>query len=301
MNLPAPMDVIAAMQLERSRRRWRFWAIVLGVILGAIVYFGWDSDEVIGSYVANVRIDGFIGNNDDRLEALQALESDGDAKAVLVQIDSPGGTMVGGLELFDALRRLAEHKPVVTVMGTTAASAGYMVALAGDHMVASPATLTGSIGVFMPLFDVRELAHKIGIKSEEVASGDMKTVTSPLSERDAKDRAYLQDLVERLQAIFMERVQRRRQLPEDVQRYVADGRALIGTQAVELGLADSLGGVYEARVWLEKNHKVDINTPAVEVEWDAQGGLFESLFGQAFTWPLPNMENLAFGVLAVQR
>src|SRR5690606_29398808 len=152
-------------------------------------------------------------------------------KALHVFIDSPGGTVGAGLNYYYQLRAIAAKKPVVVTMGTTAASAGFMAALAGDFVIANPGTLTGSVGVILPLVDARELAAKIGIKSDEIASGDMKAVTSPLSARNEKARTYLQDTVDELEQLFTGLVAERRKVNSKTLLLVSDGRIITGQTA----------------------------------------------------------------------
>jgi len=126
-------------------------------------------------------------------------------------------------------------------MKTVAASAGFLISLAGDYVVANKATLTGSIGVLMPLVDATELAEKIGIRSAEITSGELKSITSPINRRSNKAQNYLQTTVNELQVIFMDEVKDRRTITPEIETIVSDGRVLIGKKAFEYGLIDALG------------------------------------------------------------
>lgn len=257
------------LQAETRRRRWRFLALLMLVVLIATLFVWPQAGQNISpraDHVARLNITGFIFEDPHFTDFVESLATNDNVRAVVAYIDSPGGTMVGGLEVYHALRRVAENKPVVTVMGTTAASAGYLVALGGDYIIANEATLTGSIGVYMPLFDATKLAEKVGITANEITSGSLKTATSPFNARDARETAYLKNLVHQMNDVFYTYVTTRRPLNEKVKTQIRDGRALTGVDAVNKNLADALGNVRTAREWLEKNHKISQDVPLVDAE-----------------------------------
>lgn len=277
-------EIVGVVRLERSRRFWRVMAVLALFLLVLALWQRWGGETEVasGDYFARVRIEGMIVDDPEALAVLDGLADDAAVKGVMVVIDSPGGTMVGGLNTYAALRRVAAKKPLVTVMGTTAASAGYLIALAGDHMLASPGTLTGSIGVLLPLMDVRGLGDKLGIRSDSVVSGDLKEATSPLVARDARARAYLQDLVNAMDGVFMAYVQERRKPKPEVVRLIADGRALAGVQAVDLGLVDALGGEAEGKVWLAQKAGSEAQLEDVDLH-EEKGWLSRALEGHLDT------------------
>ena len=238
--------VYMLMRLDKSRRRWRLFAFLF-LLISIFCYFqlsniGKEKITRKTDYIAEIKIDGIILEDDYRLDRLEELKKDKHVKAVILTIDSPGGAMVPGLELLDALTEIQKVKPLVIQMKTIAASAGFMISLAGEYVVANKATLTGSVGVLMPLVDATELAKKIGIKSAEITSGDLKSITSPINKRTTKAEKYLQTTVNDLQAIFMNEVKLRRKVSKEVESKISDGRVIIGQQALEYKLIDSLGG-----------------------------------------------------------
>ena len=173
-------NFITVMALDRARRRWRLGVFLLLLALLFIGFANFSTSNIMPkNYVAKVSIEGFITGNEEQVDTLEKIASDNNIKAVLIHVDSPGGTMVGGLNLYHAILQISESKPVVVTMGTVAASAGYMVAIAGDYIIANEATLTGSIGVFMPLVDATDFSEKIGIRSDSISSGALKSATSP--------------------------------------------------------------------------------------------------------------------------
>lgn len=288
--------VLAVLRLERAHRRWRLLAIVLALLVGALLSSQWEGQEhqlgfaevhTAEPYIARVDITGMVFETDYAVETLHEIAKSSQARALLVHIDSPGGTMTGGINLFQAIRAVAESgKPVAVSLGTTAASAGYLIALAGDYIVANEATLTGSIGVFLPLFDATGLAGKIGIRSEDVVSGDKKVITSPLHQRNAEDRAVLQNVVNALNDVFYGYIATRRPaLPAESLAQIRDGRILAGVQAYELGLVDALGNAATAYSWLDRQLASSENPPAgplktIEIELEEPHNWWGGPFGQ---------------------
>ena len=253
-----PVEKIFLLQkLERSQRRWRFIALLVLLIFGISFLSKLNFDQTTHTsdtpFIAHVDIHGLILEDQTTQDVLADIAKDDQAKALIIHVDSPGGTMTGGLATYHAIRHVAENKPVAVVLGTVAASAGYLVALAGDQIFTNEATLTGSVGVFMPMVDVTGLADKIGIKSDDIVSGELKAVTSPLWSRDEKDRAYLQSIVNELNTVFYRYVQTRRpQLSPETLNHIKDGRALVGTQALAMQLVDGIGNINTAKIWLEQ-------------------------------------------------
>ena len=243
------------LKLERSRRRWRIIAFIL-IIFTGFMALGQQAKMSHGpvrhkDHIAEVRLEGMIFGGDFAVEQMYDLAADDAVKAVLIRVDSPGGTMVGGLKFYKAIRHVAETKPVAVAMETVAASAGYLASLGANHIIANEATLTGSVGVMFPLFDATELANKVGIQSDDVVSGELKAVTSPLWPRTPQDRVYLQGMVNELNNVFYKHVQERRpHLTPQVVSLIRDGRAVVGTQALEMGLIDAIGTQKEAQAWL---------------------------------------------------
>ncbi len=247
-------NILNYLQCDKSRRRWRLIAIVALILVGVNLIpnnLGTKGEETNKPFIAKIHITGMILENQHQQNVLLDIAKNEHAKGLIVHVDSPGGTMVGGITLYHALRHVARTKPVVVVQGTVAASAGYLVSLAGDHIFTNEGTLTGSVGVLLPLVDATELATKLGIKSDEVVSGGMKSVTSPLWKRGVSERQYLQGVVNSLNTVFYKYVQKRRpNLTSKVLTLIKDGRAVVGVDAFSMGLVDEIGGIGEAKQWL---------------------------------------------------
>jgi protease-4 len=185
----------------------------------------------------------------DIMQALQEARKREDIKAVLLRIDSPGGSAVAAQEVGEEIDRVrAAGKPVVASMGDVAASGGYWIAASCDEIYANPATTTGSIGVITELLNVQGLFEKLGIRSEVIKSGPYKDMGSMNREITPEERQILEDLVGDVYQQFLEQVETGRKgkiKPEEV-RALADGRVMTGKQAQKSGLVDTMGNYYDA-------------------------------------------------------
>lgn len=257
-----------AIDRRRLKRRLSAWRVVAVLALAALAAaaVGRSAGVLPTAHVARITIKGMIVHDLERDLAIEKLAKSGRVKAVVLHVDSPGGTVVGGERLYGALRKLAEKKPLVTVMGTTATSAGYMVSLAGDHLVAGAGSVTGSIGVLLQTTDVTQLLEKIGVGAEAIKSSALKGVPSPLEKLTGEGRKATKDVVDDIHGMFVEMVAERRKLPADKIKTLADGRVFTGRQALASGLVDAVGGEDEALKWLKAERGVDDKLPVEDVE-----------------------------------
>ncbi len=255
--------LIDRQRLKRHLTLWRAGAVLAVVVLLAVLFGSASSPP---SHIARVSVSGFIGDDQKLNDALDRLRRDASVKAVLVAIDSPGGSVGGGEALFAALSAIREAKPVVAVMGGTAASAAYMAALPADRIFAREMTVTGSIGVLLQSVDGSELLARLGIRGEALVSGPLKDQPSPFHPLSAEARAVLQGVIADLHDQFVRKVASARHLPEEVVRPLADGRVFSGRQALGLGLVDAIGGEREARAWLAAEKGVAEALPVQPVE-----------------------------------
>jgi protease-4 len=231
----------------RQRHAFLFWFLVL-VFLGFLFnvgFFIWaqlDSRGVFsGPRLGIVNIEGIILDSKNILDWNKRLEDDPSVRGALVYINSPGGAVVPSQEIHASIKRLAAKKPVVVYMSSTAASGGYYAAIAGDYIVASPSTLTGSIGVRMELAEVKDLLDSVGIHSQSLVSGPYKEAGTPTRPLRDDEREYLQGLVQDMYECFIEDIAKDRNIALDDVRRLADGKAFTGRQALTLGLVDELG------------------------------------------------------------
>jgi len=261
------LDSDVIVDRRRIRRKLTFWRVAAAVVvLAAVVAVsvfatpaGRDTLTSSGS-IARVNIEGLIRSDQQRVEALERLEKSS-AAAVIVHINSPGGTTAGSEQLYDALVRLKAKKPLVVVVEGLAASGGYIGALASDHIIAQQSSLVGSIGVLFQFPNFSELMKTVGVKVEEVKSSPLKAAPNGFEPTSPEARAALDALVKDSYAWFRGLVQARRGMDEALLDKVADGRVFTGRQAVELKLIDQLGDEKTAVAWLVAEKKIKSDLP----------------------------------------
>lgn len=268
------LDSDALMAIRRLRRHLTVWRLlaVIGFTLAVVLLFGerngfsgLDGDD----HVARVSIDGVIVADTDMIDLLDQIADDTSAKALIVDIASPGGTFDGGEAMYSALRRIANQKPVVAVMGGIATSGAYMTAIGADRIFASYGTITASIGVIMQSADVTELLDKVGIKPETIKSGALKATPNPAEKLQPDARQQLQDVVNELHTRFAQMVADRRGMTlEAVLQRTGDGRIMTGARALEANLIDEIGGYTDARAWLATAHEVGTDLPVLDWKVD---------------------------------
>jgi protease IV len=260
------LDSDVIVDRRRIRRKLTFWrvvaallAIVAVVIIGTIATPGGRGAFTATGSIARVTIEGLIRSDQDRVEALERL-ADSKAAAVIVHINSPGGTTAGSEQLYDALVQLKAKKPLVVVVEGLAASGGYITAIAGDHIIAQQTSLVGSIGVLFQFPNFTDLMKTVGVKVEEVKSSPLKAAPNGFEPTSPEARAALDSLVKDSYAWFRDLVKERRGMDDALLDKVADGRVFTGRQAVDLKLVDQLGDEKTAVAWLvaQKGIKGDL-------------------------------------------
>lgn len=260
------LDADAIVDRRRMRRKLTFWRVG-AVVVALIAIVGAALLVVPGTrltanpqYVARIKIQGLIRNNQDRVEALARLARSR-ALAVIVHIDSPGGTTAGSEQLYDALRDLQSKKPMVVVVDGLAASGGYIAALAAEHIVAQDTSLVGSIGVLFQYPNFTDVLKTIGIQVESIKSSPLKAAPSGFEPTSPEARAAIESIVLDTYGWFKGLVKERRQMDDATLARVADGRVFTGRQAMPLKLVDGIGNEKTALAWLEQAKKVPANTP----------------------------------------
>jgi protease IV len=260
------LDVDYIVDRRRMRRKLTFWRVfaiaIAAVALAALAAALSGTSRLVSTsgQIARVTISGLITGNQQRTEALDDLAKS-HVRAVIVHIDSPGGTTAGSEQLYDALRRLGEKKPMAVVVDGMAASGAYIAAMASDHIVAMDTSLVGSIGVLFQYPNVTDLLKYIGVKVEEVKSSPLKAAPNGFEPTSPEARAALEAIVKDSYAWFRGIVQARRHVEGEALDRVADGRVFTGRQALDLKLVDEIGNEKTAIEWLAKDKGVDANTP----------------------------------------
>lgn len=270
-------------RLKRKLSLWRFVAVVFGVVVLIAVGLNYSGSSGLFSFnqhIARVTIDGIISDDRKQQELFDKIVASDDVQGVIVHINSPGGSTAGSEALYAAIRRAAAKKPVVGVLGTVAASGGYIAALATDHIVARGNTVTGSIGVVFQWAQVSELMQKLGIKMETIKSGPLKAEPSPFSPMPEEARALTEAMIRDSHEWFVGLVEQRRPFEEARARELSDGRIYTGRQALEVQLIDEIGGEKTALTWL---HDVK--------------GLDRSL--EVVNWSTKRLEDLSWGTSAM--
>ena len=260
------LDADAIVDRRRMRRKLTFWRVAAAlVVLVAVGVAGFLLMPTAGmkpgdTAIARIKVQGIIRGNQVRVEALERLGKS-NARAVIVHLDSPGGTTAGSEQLYDALRALQEKKPMVVVVDGVAASGAYIAALASEHIIAHDTSLVGSIGVLFQYPNFTEVLKTIGIKVEEVKSSPLKAAPNGFEPTSPEARAAIEAIVLDSYGWFKGLVKDRRKLDEAQLTKVADGRVFTGRQALPLKLVDAIGNEKSAIAWLEKEKKVPANTP----------------------------------------
>ena len=267
-------------RLKRRLFLWRTVAVLAVVAVGLLAMGRTPGAWLAREHVARLTLSGMITDDRKLVQAVDALAADDDARALMVVIDSPGGTVAGGESLHAAIARVAAKKPVVAVMGSTAASAGYMVALPAARIFARESTLTGSIGVKLQLPEFSGLLDRLGIGDNSLASGPLKDEPSLARKLSGPGREVLQGVVADMHDQFVAMVAAGRRMEDGRVRELADGRPYTGRQALKLGLIDAIGGEREARGWLAETRQVGTDLPVRDV---GRRGLAERALGESLS------------------
>ena len=261
------LDADLIVDRRRMRRKLTFWrttavVVAIAAMVGGAYVAGNRGRLTVtpGTSVARVTIEGLIRASRQRTEALDRL-SKSNAKAVIVHINSPGGTVAGSEELYDALVKVKAKKPMVVVVDGLAASGGYIAAIAADRIVAQQSAIVGSIGVIFQYPNVTDLLKTIGVQVETVKSSPLKAAPSGLEPTSPEARAAVESLVRDSYDWFKGLVRDRRHMDDALLTKVSDGRVFTGRQAVGLKLIDALGDEQAAMDWLAKEKHIDPKTP----------------------------------------
>jgi protease-4 len=264
------MSVNDIAERRRIRRKLSFWRVFSLLFIAASIVLLWLlanggqlSSPTESDHVARITISGLIQDDTELLDRLDRIAKQSSAKALIVSISSPGGTTYGGEKIYKAIRKVAEKKPVVSDVRTLAASAGYMIAIAGDQIVAGDTSITGSIGVIFQYPQVKTLLDKIGVSLEEIKSSPLKAEPSPFHNASEEAKSVMREMVMDSYDWFVTLVAERRKLSKAEALSVSDGRVFTGRMALKAKLVDTIGGMEEIRTFLE-TRKVGKDLPVVD-------------------------------------
>ena len=236
----------------------------------------------IGHRIAVLNLNGIILNPYPLVNRIESLRKSKSVVALVLRIDSPGGSVGASQEIYRALERFRESgKPVVISMGNVAASGGYYVASAGNYIFANAGTITGSIGVIITHVAYKELLNKLGIKATAIKTGKFKDTLSPFRELTEEERKYLKETVDEVLEQFIQAIlkYRREKISEEKLREIADGRVFTGEKAKELGLVDEIGSLQDA---IEKAKELSGYPDAKPLYIKEEKPLLKKIFGGSF-------------------
>lgn len=278
------LDADAIVDRRRLRRKLTFWRIaafvILAVALGAAILAvtGLNAPSRRSAHIARISVEGVILDDRQQLKMIRDISESTAVKGVILSINSPGGSTTGGEALYEALSELAKKKPLVAEIRTVGTSAGYMIALASDHVVARYNSITGSIGVLFQYGNIEKLLTTLGVEMDAVKSSPLKAEPDFYSTTSPEAQQVLETLVGDSYDWFVRLVAERRKLDEPRARELANGAILSGYRAKEAGLIDAIGGEDTAIAWLRTEKGVAADLPVV-------------------TWKVPaEQENLPFSM-----
>jgi protease-4 len=279
------IDAEAIADRRRLRRKLSFWRVAgISSLIAAVAALGYAAADRMGyggvqAQIARISVDGFIAGNQRLADLMDRVGNANTVSGVVISINSPGGTTTGSEELYRNIRRLAEKKPVVTFVDGTAASGGYITAIASDYIVARETSLVGSIGVLFQYPDLSGLLGNVGVKVEEVKSSPLKAEPSAFKPTSPEARAALQQVVNDTYDWFKTLVRERRRLNEGELAAASTGQIFSGRQGVPMKLVDRIGSERDAIAWLEQEKGVSKDLPVRD--WKPRSDTDFSVFAMA--------------------
>ncbi|MEX3011224.1 signal peptide peptidase SppA [Hoeflea sp. TYP-13] len=288
------MDQSGIADRRRLRRKLTFWRVVALVVvlagIAGLVVSNSASDSIAGkstAHIARVTISGVITDDTEMIERLETIRKSDRVKALIIRLESPGGTSYGGETLYNAVRAVAADKPVVAEVRTLAASAAYMIACGTDYIVAGDTSIVGSIGVIFQYAQVSGLLEKVGVSVQEIKSAPLKAEPSPFHAASDEAKAMIRSMINDSYNWFVDLVADRRGLSRADALKLADGSIFTGRQAAGNGLVDIIGGEAEIRTYLTGK---GVAESLKIVEWERRKSSSELLFGNAMVRLLTALE-----------
>ena len=285
------MNISPDYLIERKRNKFQLakWKIICLLLISAIIFIvgnkifankniSYLSKDMSGDYIANILLEEIIYDDLSRVKKLEKIAVDKNVKAVIIHINSPGGSVVGSEMLYNSFRKIAKNKPVVVVMDSVAASGGYLIALGGDYIIAHNGTITGSIGVLMEMPEITELAERVGIKFNHFKSNPLKANPSFTEKINSEAEKAVMDNIYDVYDYFTELVSKRRNLDLDFVRKIADGRVYSAKLAMQYKLIDEIGNEDSAIKWLEEKRDIPKNLKILEIKLNPRDKIIDMFF-----------------------
>lgn len=276
-------NLLERMQLKSQLARWRLVAVA-AMALVVILFFAPSENKStslipsLGPSIARIEVNDVIYQDREREKRIEKIAENDDIKAVIFHIDSPGGTIVGGETLYYSIKSLSEKKPVVVVMGSVAASGGYMAALPANYIIAHEGTLTGSIGVVLQMAEFTDMAEKLGVNLLTFKSGELKASPSPFEKVTPKAERVVNESIQSGYDMFVRMVAESRDMDRNKVLKLADGRIYTGAQALDNGLIDAIGDEKTALNWLQEVRGVDKSLPIKDVSLELEKNKFDEFY-----------------------
>jgi protease-4 len=275
---------------KRARRKGFIFASVLFslIVISLFTLNSFLEFEKKSPHIARVKIDGPVFDDFSLNSLIYDLEINPDVKAVIIHINSPGGSVVGAESTFVAISELSKQKPSVSVLGETATSGGYLIAVATDHIISRANTITGSIGVILQYPNLSKLLNNIGVDINTLRSSDLKASFNFFEKPTAKAIAEQKRVIQETFSWFKETVAQKRKLTGIDLEKVSQGGIFTGRTARKLGLVDLIGGEKEALKYLEEEINIK-GLPVIDwVSYKKSSTLFDKIF---FEGDLSNIGN----------
>lgn len=300
---------ISSLMFERSKyiKQNRLMKLMVFICLSflVIILFGNNDIQEItnrkGDYVALLRIDGVIDDDFKRDKTMDSLCKDDSAKALVLSVNSPGGTTVAAEKLYLQIEKLKQKKPVAVVMGTVAASGGYLSVISADRVFAHHTTITGSIGVLMQSMEATELAEKIGIKFENFKTSPLKAAPNMAEKTTPEVREAIMSSLNSAYEYFIHTVAKERKMDIKEVRKLADGRVYTGIQALDHKLIDQIGTTDDALEWLKKEKQIDADLELKEVgkdKYDVFDEFLEDFQSKISARIHKSLQSVSFGLIS---
>ena len=283
------MNITPDYLIERKRSKmqitkWKIFALLLIILVLIMASNSWSSrDSAQGTFakgkdhIASIRVNDIIFDDINRVRKIAGIAKNDSIKAVIVHINSQGGSVVGSEMLYNSLLKMSKEKPVVVVMESVAASGGYMASLGADYIIAHNGTITGSIGVIMQSAEITELADKIGVTFNNFKSDTLKASPNLFEKLTPEAKQATMDSIYEVYDYFIELVAIRRNLDLDYVKKLADGRIYSGRQALDLKLIDAIGNEDTALEWLQTKKGISTNLEVLEVRLSPKDKLLDIL------------------------